>query len=175
MTKTRLRYRSSLGDMALQLSDQQLESVHFGRAPSDLPPLHECDPALAKWFDRYFAGEAVRPGDLSLRLVGTAFQQSVWRELLTVPWGEVVTYGELAHRVGCGSARAVGQAVGRNPLGIVVPCHRVIGAKRALGGFSGGLRVKIALLEREGWRIDTMAGRLLGRRVEEPSTSVKGM
>ena len=87
--------------------------------------------------------------DLTLDASGTPFQQKVWEALREIPFGTFVTYGELARRVGCRSARAVGQAVGRNPLLIVTPCHRVLAANGRLGGFSAGLPVKEFLLDLE--------------------------
>lgn len=86
---------------------------------------------------------------------GTAFQRSVWRELCRIPYGAAVTYGDIAQRVGRPlGARAVGQACGKNPTAIVVPCHRVVGRNGSLGGYSGGLDVKEALLRLEGITID---------------------
>jgi methylated-DNA-[protein]-cysteine S-methyltransferase len=98
----------------------------------------------------YFAG-ALRRFDLRLAPAGTPFQQTVWRALLDIPYGETVSYGEIARRIGRPAAvRAVGAANGRNPLAIVVPCHRVIGSDGRLVGYGGGLPAKVALLELEG-------------------------
>lgn len=99
----------------------------------------------------YFAGRR-RHFDLPLDLsCGTAFQQSVWRALLDIPQGSTVSYGEVSRRIGNPAAvRAVGGAVGRNPVSIVVPCHRVMGASGALTGYGGGLDRKTALLTLEG-------------------------
>ena len=97
----------------------------------------------------YFAG-AQRDFDLPLAPQGTAFQQCVWRALREIPYGETTSYGELARRIGRPSAsRAVGAANGRNPLPIVVPCHRVIGATGRLTGYAGGLHLKEGLLALE--------------------------
>ena len=98
----------------------------------------------------YFAG-ARTSFDLPLRPTGTTFQRSVWAELCRIPFGQTISYGELAKRVGNPSAsRAVGMANGRNPIAIVIPCHRVIGANGSLTGFGGGVEVKRTLLELEG-------------------------
>lgn len=98
----------------------------------------------------YFAGTR-REFDLPLRAAGTAFQQRVWAGLREIPYGQTWSYGRLAEHVGQpGAARAVGLANGRNPLGIVVPCHRVIGASGALVGYGGGMDRKKALLALEG-------------------------
>jgi methylated-DNA-[protein]-cysteine S-methyltransferase len=97
----------------------------------------------------YFAGNR-RAFDLPVRLFGTAFQCLVWTALREVPYGETVTYGELAHRIGRpAAARAVGLANGHNPISIVVPCHRVIGAGGGLTGYGGGLDRKRFLLDLE--------------------------
>lgn len=99
--------------------------------------------------DAYFAGE-LQEFDLPLAPEGTPFQQSVWRMLQTIPYGHTSTYGELAAEIGQPNAsRAVGAANGRNPIPIVIPCHRVIGANGKLTGFSGGLHIKEALLSLE--------------------------
>ena len=98
---------------------------------------------------QYFEGER-RDFDLPLAPAGTAFQRRVWDELRRIPYGETVSYGELARRIGRPTAsRAVGAANGRNPLAIVVPCHRVIGADGTLVGYGGGLPVKETLLAHE--------------------------
>lgn len=97
----------------------------------------------------YFAGR-LRHFDLPLRADGTAFQRDVWRAMSAIPYGETRSYAQLAHTVGKpGAARAVGSACGRNPLPIVVPCHRVITSDGKLGGYSGGVNVKEQLLELE--------------------------
>lgn len=101
------------------------------------------------WLDEYFARR--RPLWMpKMRLEGTPFQQKVWQLLLEVPYGETVSYGELARRISpTMSAQAVGQAVGRNPCPIVVPCHRVTGSRGALGGYAFGLGMKRWLLDFE--------------------------
>ena len=112
------------------------------------------DPAafreVARQLDEYFAG--TRPSfDLPLAPGGTPFQRRVWEELARIPAGTTVTYGELARRAGRpGAARAVGAAVGRNPVSIVVPCHRVVGSDGALTGYAGGIARKAFLLALEG-------------------------
>ena len=100
----------------------------------------------------YFAGKRTK-FDLPLAPAGTPFQCSVWRRLEEIPYGETISYGELARRVGNAKAsRAVGSANGKNPLPIVIPCHRVIAGDGSLGGFGGGLPMKTALLALEGVR-----------------------
>lgn len=106
------------------------------------------DTALA----RYFAGEAEDFAEIPLHLVGTDFQQRVWAGALTVPWGQTATYGELTAALGLAreSARAVGAALGANPVCLLVPCHRFLGANGSLTGYAGGLAWKRRLLEIEG-------------------------
>jgi len=113
---------------------------------------HDAPPVLkdtATQLEEYFAGE--RTGfDVPMELDGTAFQKEVWRELTRIPYGETISYGELARRVGRPKGpRAVGQANGRNPIAIIVPCHRVL-ASNGIGGYGGGLTCKRALLALEG-------------------------
>ena len=97
----------------------------------------------------YFDGKR-QAFDLPLYLKGTPFQESVWNELLTIPFGQTISYGELANRLNnLDGVRAVGTANGRNPISIVVPCHRVIQANGSLGGYAGGLEIKHFLLEHE--------------------------
>jgi methylated-DNA-[protein]-cysteine S-methyltransferase len=107
--------------------------------------------------DAYFAGELLE-FDLDLDLVGTDFQRRVWAALLTIPYGETRSYGQIAQQIGApGAFRAVGLANGHNPIGIIVPCHRVIGANGSLTGYGGGLDRKKSLLELEKNRIAPVA------------------
>jgi len=109
------------------------------------PPLR----AAAAQLGPYFAGRGAR-FELPLAPGGTPFQRAVWAAISTVPAGETISYAELARRAGCpGSARAVGAATGRNPLAIVVPCHRIVGSDGSLTGYAGGLERKRALLAHE--------------------------
>jgi methylated-DNA-[protein]-cysteine S-methyltransferase len=105
----------------------------------------------AEQLESYFAGE-LTAFELPLDLDGTDFQRKCWLALATIPYGQTVSYGEQARRLGLGpdAARAVGAANGQNPLPLVLPCHRVIGADRSLTGFGGGLPLKRFLLEHEG-------------------------
>ena len=102
----------------------------------------------------YFAGE-LTDFDLPMKMIGTEFQKTVWRELLNIPYGATTSYGELAERVGNPNAsRAVGAANGRNPLSIIVPCHRVIGSSGKLTGYGGGLERKEWLLAHESQNVN---------------------
>jgi methylated-DNA-[protein]-cysteine S-methyltransferase len=109
-------------------------------------PLAEC----ARQVREYFEGTRTQ-FDLPLAAEGTDFQRRVWQEIAAIPYGKTITYSELAARAGApGSARAAGAATGRNPISIVVPCHRVVGADGSLTGYAGGLHRKAHLLEIEG-------------------------
>jgi methylated-DNA-[protein]-cysteine S-methyltransferase len=151
-------YASPLGRMLLAAVDDRLLGVWFDDQ-AHLPDLPTCtsDPnrpvlqRAAKQLTQYFAGQR-RSFDLPLAAVtGTAFQQAVWQALRDIPFGSTSSYGELAARIGNPAAvRAVGAAVGRNPLSIIVPCHRVIGVSGNLTGYAGGLHRKTALMNLEG-------------------------
>ena len=114
-------------------------------ATTALPVFNE----TCRWLDLYFAGE--KPDFIpSLAPKGTPFQRRVWDILLTIPYGKTVSYGDIARRISpTMSAQAVGGAVGRNPIGIIIPCHRVIGADGSLTGYGGGLERKRWMLEME--------------------------
>jgi len=153
----RTTFNSPLGPMTLAASAQGLCGVWFdGQAHQPDPqhwevqPAHPVLQAAATQLAAYFAAKAARfalPLDLSL---GTPFQQTVWERLQAIPYGVTQSYGEIARYLGQPAAsRAVGAAVGRNPLSIIVPCHRVVGSKGALTGYAGGLERKIALLQLE--------------------------
>lgn len=110
------------------------------------------------WLDRYFAGEPVEIGDLPLAPRGSDFRKRVWHQLALIPYGKLTSYGAIAQTLSAEdgkhhSARAVGGAVGRNPISIIVPCHRVVGASGSLTGYAGGIKRKIWLLNHEG--VDT--------------------
>ena len=111
---------------------------------------------IRRWLDDYFAGRQPDVSALPLAPKGSDFAQSVWRLLLEIPYGHTVTYGQLAARLAQQrglahmSAQAVGGAVGHNPISLIIPCHRVLGAKNQLTGYAGGLDVKTFLLKLEG-------------------------
>ena len=105
------------------------------------------------WLNRYFAGAKPAISELPLAPIGGAFRQGVWDILCEIPYGQVIAYGEIAKKMGCKSSQAVGGAVGHNPISIIIPCHRVVGANGSLTGYAGGIQTKIKLLELEG--VDT--------------------
>lgn len=152
------RYTSPLGPMVLAACEQHLVGVWFD-GQAHLPDLagfatdhkHPVIHAAIQQLTTYFAGQR-RTFDLPLYTAsGTAFQQAVWQALMGIPSGATCSYGALARQIGKPAAvRAVGAAVGRNPLSIIVPCHRVIGTNGSLTGYAGGLTRKTALLQLEG-------------------------
>jgi methylated-DNA-[protein]-cysteine S-methyltransferase len=146
---------SPLGSVLLAASAQGLVWIGFTGGPGARRPARAWRhapgrlAAARRQLDAYFAGRR-RRFDLPLALAGTPFQLRVWRALLKIPYATTITYTELARRAGRPAAiRAAGAANGRNPLSIVVPCHRVIGRDGALTGYGGGLAVKAALLDLE--------------------------
>jgi methylated-DNA-[protein]-cysteine S-methyltransferase len=133
--------------MHLRMVDQTYEPSRDGWASDDA-----AFPVAVEQLESYFAGELF-DFDLELDLVGTTFQRAVWQALLTIPYGETRSYGEIAAQIGSPTAsRAVGLANGHNPIGIIVPCHRVIGTNGSLTGYGGGLDRKRALLALEKMR-----------------------
>lgn len=146
---------SPVGPLLIAGNGETLTRIHFQAGPracrpdphwiADAAPLS----AAEEQIEAYFAGTR-RTFDLALALAGTPFQRTVWQALREIPYGETCAYGALARRIGSPKgARAVGLANGSNPLPIVVPCHRVIGADGSLTGFGGGTEIKRQLLELE--------------------------
>jgi methylated-DNA-[protein]-cysteine S-methyltransferase len=149
------RAPSPLGPLLLVGTGDALTSIWLPSGRDRIEPdpdwIESAQPFVeaVRQLDAYFAGR-LRQFDLPLAPKGTAFQQRVWEALLDIPYGETVSYGELARRMGRPSAvRAVGAANGQNPLSIVIPCHRVIGSDGRLVGYGGGLPAKSALLALE--------------------------
>jgi methylated-DNA-[protein]-cysteine S-methyltransferase len=145
-------FSSPIGMLSVVVdAEGAVRRFHFGRLHS--VDAIEDDAAIApvrEQIEQYFAGER-RAFDLDLKPEGTQFQRDVWNGLLTIPFGQTVSYGELAERVGhAGAFRAVGAANGANPIALIIPCHRVIGRDRSLTGFGGGIPTKVALLTHEG-------------------------
>ena len=143
---------SPVGPMRIEATDEGLKKISFGMVPfvgSSHHDKHSFEEEAALQLQEYFDGKRT---EFSLPLVpeGTAFQKRVWKTLETIQEGETMTYGEIADRVGSsGGAQAVGQAVGANPIVIVIPCHRVLPSSGGIGGFSGGVEKKKWLLDRE--------------------------
>lgn len=142
---------SPLGPIHLAASDQGLTSLEFTAKPvSSEPIIHPILRQAAQELDEYFAGTR-REFTVQVAQIGTPFQQNVWSELSRIPYGTTISYGELARRVGNPNAsRAVGSANGKNHVGIIIPCHRVITADNQLGGYASGPDHKAFLLDLEG-------------------------
>ena len=141
-------YDSPVGKLFLASNGIGLTGLGFGTAPGETG----WDPVLEKavlWLEDYFRGN-VREPDVPLVPEGTTFQQRVWQLLPEIPCGQTVSYGDLARKLGnIRSAQAVGQAVGKNPIAILIPCHRVVGAKGQLTGYAWGVEIKKRLLNLE--------------------------
>ncbi len=152
-TTVTIPYEAPIGRLVLESDGDVLvglwlpnERRHARNDADDVPPVLK---EAATQLDEYFAGERT-DFDVPMELDGTDFQREVWTELSRIPYGETISYGELARRVGRPNGpRAVGQANGRNPIPVIVPCHRVL-ASTGIGGYGGGLKVKRALLAIEG-------------------------
>ena len=156
-----MEYRSPLGPMLLAADETGLTGTwfegqkYFARGLADARPgTSDALAQAARWLDAYYSGR--EPDFLPpLRPRGSPFQLAVWRKLLEIPYGQTTTYGAIARAVASDEGRAsvpaqaVGGAVGRNPLSVFIPCHRVVGASGSLTGYAGGLDRKIALLELE--------------------------
>ena len=153
MTLHALTLRSPVGALLLVAGDRALVAIDLPGAARERGPEAPDHPVLSRaaaQLAEYFAGRR-KAFDLPLAPAGTPFQQAVWRALADIPFGETRTYAGLARALGRPrAARAVGAANGRNPLPIVLPCHRVIGSDGGLTGYAGGLAVKRRLLELEG-------------------------
>ncbi|MCD4720161.1 MAG: methylated-DNA--[protein]-cysteine S-methyltransferase [Desulfobacula sp.] len=147
-------FESPLGTLLLN-GNELLESLHFPLGKMRVEPKKDWIYSKEKFMEALFQLEAYFKGgltrfDLELNIQGTDFQKTVWQELVRIPYGETISYGELAKRIkNPNASRAVGMANGKNPIPIIIPCHRVIGKNGSLTGFGGGLEVKKKLLELE--------------------------
>jgi len=143
---------TTVGRIGIAEEDHFLTHLFFHNEKSPVDAVEQCTPFLrgvAKQIKEYLAGKR-KEFELPIKLFGTDFQRSVWKALLTIPYGETRSYGEIAEQIGNGKAcRAVGMANHWNPIAIIVPCHRVIGANGSLTGFSAGLALKRQLLDLE--------------------------
>ncbi len=145
---------SPLGRLRLVSDGEHITAIEFEGMHGDVGNEHETNDrplrACARQLEEYFAGKR-QHFDLPLQPEGTSFQQSVWSALRNIPYGELSSYRDIAEAIGnVRAVRAVGAANGRNPIPIVVPCHRVIGSDGSLTGFAGGLEAKEVLLRLEG-------------------------
>lgn len=157
-------YKSKIGDLTIVADEKNLTGLWFknqkyfmNSMSKDI--LQNNDIEIIKrtnnWLDRYFKGDKPNINELSLKPIGSDFRQVVWKILCEIPYGETVTYGEIAKRVSKifgkdkMSAQAIGGAVGHNPISIIIPCHRVVGTNGSLTGYAAGIDIKKKLLEHE--------------------------
>lgn len=160
-----MKYTSPVGEILLAEKNGALMGLWIEGQTSSLNPAKETivektDSSILnqtqEWLDAYFNGKRPAISELKLCPEGSEFRQEVWNILCEIPYGEVTTYGEIAHRIARKrgldrmSAQAVGGAVGHNPISIIIPCHRVIGTNGNLTGYGGGIEKKIKLLKHEG-------------------------
>lgn len=158
-------YESPLGTLTLACEGENLvglwlegQKYHGASVPEEMvkDDSRAVFDAAKEWLDAYFAGKKPAISSLSLAPIGSEFRQEVWGILCEIPYGEVITYGDIAQTMATRrgktkmSSQAVGGAVGHNPLSIIIPCHRVVGSGGSLTGYAGGINKKIALLEHEG-------------------------
>ena len=147
-------YPSPLGELTLICDGDALTGLYLDTQPIPKVSMERCDEQplfhrVRRWLDGYFQGSP-EPIPFPLSPAGTAFQQRVWKILLQIPYGQTVTYGAIARQISpTMSAQAVGGAVGRNPISIIIPCHRCIGTGGRLVGYTGGLDKKTWLLRHE--------------------------
>jgi methylated-DNA-[protein]-cysteine S-methyltransferase len=158
-------YQSPLGTLTLACTSDALVGLwtenqkYFGDTISE-PMVEKSNMPVfkvaKKWLDDYFAGKAPEISELPLAPIGGEFRQNVWKILCEIPYGDVITYGDIAKKIAkkmkkdSMSSQAVGGAVGHNPISIIIPCHRVVGANGNLTGYAGGIESKFRLLELEG-------------------------
>jgi methylated-DNA-[protein]-cysteine S-methyltransferase len=156
-------YQSPIGELTLAGDGKNLvglwiegQKYHGGALPEKADERRDLAvfDQTKDWLDRYFSDEKPDASELPLAPIGGEFRQDVWNILLSIPYGSLTTYGEIAKEIaarsGRMSARAVGGAVGHNPISIIIPCHRVVGSNGNLTGYAGGVRAKVKLLEHEG-------------------------
>lgn len=161
-------YNSNLGKIIIVADSRYVYGLYFDNQkylPENLEKLeiNNNSPIIKQvklWLEEYFNGKKPNLENLPIKLIGSEFKMLVWSVLKTIPYGKTITYGEIAKTLARKtnkekiSARAVGNAVGHNPISIIIPCHRVIGANGKITGYAGGIDKKIALLKLEGINVD---------------------
>lgn len=148
------KYNSPLGDLTVVVEENFLTGIWYpGNEPAGLPARVSQQASttmmsVVRWLDTYFGG-SIPDFQPPLNPAGTPFRHKVWKQLLTIPYGTTTSYGAIAQAIGCRSARAIGNAVGHNPVSIIIPCHRVVGSDGSLTGYAGNLDRKSYLLNLE--------------------------
>lgn len=163
MTYYHSEYDSPVGKLTIASDGEAIcglwldgQKYHGASIPADMVRDDDAVPfdAMRAWLDAYFAGEQPAIASVPLAPIGSEFRQAVWQKLVEIPYGELSTYGDIARALkeerGKASALAVGGAVGHNPISIIIPCHRIVGADGSLTGYAGGIERKVKLLEHEG-------------------------
>ncbi len=157
-------YNTPIGKVLLASKENKLvglwiegQKYYLGKLKEDLQ-IKDDEETLVKakkWLDRYFMGERPKISDIELAPIGSEFSKKVWKMLCQIPYGKVTTYGKIAKEIakqsdnGKMSPQAIGNAVGHNPISIIIPCHRVVGSNGSLTGYAAGIDKKIKLLEHE--------------------------
>ena len=142
-------YESPVGTIEITGDASEITGIKFTDCAQTVENSNEITENCKKQLEEYFSG-AREVFDFSFKFSGTEFQEKVWNEVYKIPYGEVVTYKQIAQNIGNAKAvRAVGTAVGRNPIAIVVPCHRVVGCNNSIGGYAYGIQIKKELLRLE--------------------------
>lgn len=166
-------YKSPIGQILIGTKDNKLVGVWIENQKYYLSDFkekvervdnynNEAITKTKKWLDKYFNKEKPNVNELEIDLIGSEFRKSVWEVLKKIPYGEVITYNDIAKEIAKQkginkmSAQAVGGAVGHNPISIIIPCHRVVGANGSLTGYAGGIKNKKYLLEHEGVNMDKL-------------------
>ncbi|MCI8273073.1 MAG: methylated-DNA--[protein]-cysteine S-methyltransferase [Clostridia bacterium] len=166
-------YKSHIGQILIGTKDNKLVGVWIENQKYYLSDFkekvervdnynNEAITKTKKWLDKYFNKEKPNVNELEIDLIGSEFRKSVWEVLKKIPYGEVITYNDIAKEIARQkginkmSAQAVGGAVGHNPISIIIPCHRVVGANGSLTGYAGGIKNKKYLLEHEGVNMDKL-------------------
>lgn len=157
-------YKSPIGNLLIASKDNKLiglwienQKYYLSNFQEEIELKNDIEVLVntKKWLDRYFRGERPDLNEIDIHLIGSEFRKSVWEILKKIPYGKVITYNDIAKEIAKQrgiirmSAQAVGGAVGHNPIGIIIPCHRVIGTNGSLTGYAGGIEKKIYLLEHE--------------------------
>ena len=164
-------YKSNIGDILLASKNNKLIGLWIEGQKYYLSNLNEKIEnkdneeiliKTKKWLDRYFNSEKPQIDELDLNPIGSTFRQSVWKLLCNIPYGEVITYNDIAKQIAKQkglkkmSAQAVGGAVGHNPISIIIPCHRVVGSNGSLTGYAGGINKKVYLLKHENTNMEKL-------------------
>ena len=169
-TKFKSYYNSPLGKIIIVTDNASVCGVYFDNQkymPENLEDYEINDNILAikevkNWLDEYFEGKNPSVKNLSIKLIGSEFKLLVWSVLKTISYGKTLTYGEIAQMLAKKmnkekmSARAVGSAVGHNPISIIIPCHRVLGKNNKITGYAGGINKKLELLKLEGINVNNL-------------------